>query len=68
MADPVTMGRLKAIAAERGVSLATVVREALEAKADEYLPRQTWIGMLDSGAPRNVAGTLGVERIPVEDR
>ena len=56
------------LAEERGVSLATVVREALEDKAQEYRPKQTWIGMLDSGAPSDVAGTLAVERVPVEDR
>ena len=68
MADEVTMSKLKGLARERGVSLATVVREALEAKAMEYRPSPTWIGMFDSGAPRDVAGTLAVERVPVEDR
>jgi hypothetical protein len=68
MAEAIVMDRLKALAKERGVSLATVVREALEDKAKQYRPKPTWIGMFDSGAPSDVAGTLGVERVPVEDR
>ena len=67
MADAMGMSRLKALAKERGVSLATVVREALEDKAKEYRPKQTWIGMVDSGLP-GIAETLAVERVPVEDR
>jgi len=68
MADPIVMERLKALAKERGVSLATVVREALEEKVQDYRPKPTWIGMFDSGEPSNIAGTLAVERVPVEDR
>jgi hypothetical protein len=68
MADGITMNKLKGLAKERGVSLATVVREALEDKATEYRPKQTWIGMFDSGAPSDIASTLAVERVPVEDR
>ncbi len=68
MADPVVMERLKALAKERGVSLAAVVREALEEKSREYRPKHTWIGMFDSGDPVGIAHTLAVERVPVEDR
>ena len=68
MADAIVMNRLKALAKERGVSLATVVREALEDKAKEYRPKQTWIGMVASGEPSDIASTLAVERVPVEDR
>ena len=68
MADPVVMERLKALAKERGVSLASVVREVLEDKAKEYRLMQTWIGMFDSGEPSDIASTLAVERVPVEDR
>jgi hypothetical protein len=67
MADQVVMDRLKALAKDRGVSLATVVREALEQKAQEYRPKQTWVGMFDSGLP-GIADTLATERVPVEDR
>ena len=68
MADPIVMERLKGLAAERGVSLATVVREALEEKAREYRPKPTWIGMFSSGEPTDDASTLATERVPVEDR
>jgi Ribbon-helix-helix protein, copG family len=67
MADPIVMERLKALARERGVSLASVVREALEEKAKDYRPEHTWIGMFDSGLP-GIADTLASERVPVEDR
>jgi predicted transcriptional regulator len=33
MADPIVMERLKALAAERGVSVSALIREALEQKA-----------------------------------
>ena len=68
MADPIVMERLKALAKERGVSLATVVREALEEKAKDYRPWPKSIGMFDSGEPTDVASTLATERVPVEDR
>jgi len=68
MADQLTMNKLKGLARERGVSLATVVREALEEKAMAYLPKPTWIGMFDSGDTSDVAGTIAVEPVPVEDR
>ena len=67
MADPITMNRLKGLAAERGVSLATVVREALEEKAQGYRPKPLSLGMFDSGLP-GIADTLASERVPVEDR
>ena len=67
MADPIVMERLKALAKERGVSLAAVVREALEEKAKDYRPKPTWIGMFDSGLP-GIADTLASDRVPVEDR
>ena len=44
MADPETLRRLRALARERGVSFAEIVREALEAKADEHHPRPTIFG------------------------
>ena len=68
MADQGVMDRLKALAKERGVSLATVVREALEDKARDYRPKPTWIGMFESDEPSDIAGTLAVDRVPVEDR
>ncbi len=67
MADPVVMDRLKALAKERGVSLASVVREALEQKSREFRPKPLSLGMFDSGLP-GIADTLATERVPVEDR
>lgn len=68
MADPVVMDRLKALARERGVSLASVVREALEEKSRAHRPKPLSLGMFDSGEPSDIASTLAVERVPVEDR
>jgi Ribbon-helix-helix protein, copG family len=69
MADPIVMERLKALAKERGVSLATVVREALEEKAKDYRPKPKSIGMFAStGEPTDIASTMATERVPVEDR
>jgi len=67
MADQITMNKLKGLAQERGVSLATVVREALEEKAKTYRPKPLSLGMFDSGLP-GIADTLATERVPVEDR
>ena len=68
MADPIVMERLKALARERGVSLATVVREALKEKVKDYRPKPTFIGMFSSDEWHDFASTVGSERVPVEDR
>lgn len=67
MADSIVMERLKSLAAERGVSLATVVREALEEKSREHRPRHTWIGLFASSEPSDIASTLATERVPPRD-
>jgi hypothetical protein len=41
--------QLRRIAAERRVSLATVIREALEEKAQSHRPRPRSLGLGDSG-------------------
>ncbi len=41
--------RLRRVAAERGISLAAVVREALEEKAKTYRPWPRSLGIGDSG-------------------
>ena len=41
--------RLRRIAAERRVSIASVVREALEKEAAAYRPKLTSLGIADSG-------------------
>lgn len=49
MADAHTLNRLRALARDRGVSLAQVVREALEEKAQQYRPKPKSLGAFDSG-------------------
>jgi hypothetical protein len=61
--DQQTMDRLKALALDRGVSLATIVREALEDKAKEYRPKPKSIGIFASGGS-DIATTEAAERVP----
>lgn len=63
MADSETLERLRALARDRGKSLAEVVREALDEKAKEYRPKPTFLGIASSGRT-NVAGTAATERVP----
>ena len=44
-----TLERLKTRAAARKVSMATLIREALDEKAEEDQPAPTFIGIFDSG-------------------
>ena len=41
--------RLRRIAAERGVSMATIIREAIDEKADRLTPRPRSLGVGASG-------------------
>lgn len=63
MASEETMLKLKALARERHVSLGVVVREALEAKASEFRPPLTCIGIGNSGSS-NISSTEATERVP----
>lgn len=63
MADEGTVRRLRALAEDRGVSFAEVVREAMEDKAREYRPRPKSLGAGSSGR-RDVSGKAGVGRTP----
>ncbi|MEX2458200.1 MAG: CopG family transcriptional regulator [Actinomycetota bacterium] len=54
MADEETLERLRGLARDRGVSFAEVAREALEAKAAEYRPKLSWLGMFE-GPPGDAA-------------
>jgi hypothetical protein len=47
-ADRELLARLRALARERKVSLAEVVREALDEKAKEFRPKPKIIGMFSS--------------------
>jgi plasmid stability protein len=53
-----TRERLRLIAAERGVSMATVIREAIEDKVATYRPRPRSLGIGASGIP-DTARTSG---------
>lgn len=63
MADPEVIDRLRALARQRGTSLAEVTREALEAKASEYQPAPTCFGIGDSGRG-DLSSVAGVGRTP----
>jgi len=63
MADPEVTERLRRLAAERGVSFATVVREALEEKAKSYRPRPSSVGSGQS-SPAATARNAGSRRQP----
>lgn len=64
MADDATLERLRLIASSRRVSLATVVREALEAKAATYLPRPKSLGAGESSPARKAAGDTNDRQPP----
>ncbi len=49
MADDVLLDRLRAIAREEGVSLAEVIREGMELRAQRSRPTVTFIGIGRSG-------------------
>lgn len=66
MADPIVMEQLKALAAERGVSLSMLIREALKEKAGEYRPKPSFLGMFDSGRT-DTSTTIATDRLPPWD-
>ncbi len=47
--DDDTRKRLRRIAVERGVSMATIIREAIDEKADRHAPRPRSLGIGASG-------------------
>lgn len=49
MADEQVLDRLRAIARQQGVSLADVIRDALERRANEFRPRPRSLGIGASG-------------------
>lgn len=53
------MERLRQLAAERGVSLATVIREALAQKAQTWHPKPRSLGIGDSGRTDIARRTAG---------
>jgi len=63
MAEAEVLNRLRALARDRGTSMAEVVREALEEKAREYRPKPKSLGIAASGRP-DTARTVATERVP----
>jgi hypothetical protein len=63
MAEEHVLDRLRALARDRGVSFAEVVREALDEKAAEFRPRPRSLGVADSGRG-DIASTTATERVP----
>lgn len=51
MADDALLDRLRAIAAEEGVSLAEVIREGMELRAQRSRPMLTFVGSIATGRP-----------------
>jgi hypothetical protein len=63
MADAETLEKLRALARDRGVPFAEVVREALSDKAAEYRPRPESLGVGRS-TPTRTGATKGSRRQP----
>jgi hypothetical protein len=55
--------RLRMIAAEKGTSMASVIREAIEEKVEGYRPKPRSLGIGDSGHT-DTARRAGTERVP----
>lgn len=51
MAEDALLERLRAIAAEEGVSLAEVIREGMELRAQRSRPALTFVGSIATGRP-----------------
>lgn len=49
--DPETRSRLRRIAAERGVSMAALIREAIDLTIEQHAPRPRSLGVGASGVP-----------------
>ena len=63
MAEEQTLEQLRDLARERGVSLGTVIREALQAKAAERRPVPRSLGIASSRAGRT-SETTASGRVP----
>jgi hypothetical protein len=49
--DRATRARLRRIAAERGMSMAALIREAIEETIERHAPKPRSLGVAASGAP-----------------
>jgi hypothetical protein len=63
VANEEVLEKLRALARQRGVSFAEVVREAVEEKAGEYRPQPKSLGIGASGRS-DVSSVAGVGRSP----
>jgi len=59
--DAATRRRLRRIAAERGISMAAVIREAIDATIDQHAPKPRSLGVGASGTA-DTARSAGDER------
>ena len=65
IADEEVLERLRRLAADRRVSLATIIREALDEKAKTYRPKPRILGMGDSGRS-DISRRIGEEHFEPE--
>ena len=63
MAEATVLTRLRLLAREQGKSFAEIAREALRAKAAEYRPKPSCLGVGDSGRS-DLSRAAGVGRTP----
>ena len=49
--DPETRRRLRRIAADRGISMAAVIREAIDEAVERHAPKPRSLGVAASGSP-----------------
>jgi hypothetical protein len=59
--DVETRRRLRRIAAERGISMAALIREAIDDTLERHAPRPRSLGVASSGT-RDTARRTGLER------
>jgi len=66
--DQETRRRLRRIAAERGVSMAAVIREAIDEAVERHAPKPRSLGIGASGTPDTARRTADVRPEPREWR
>jgi hypothetical protein len=64
VADERTLDQLKALARDRGISFAQIIREALEAKATQFRPKPESLGIAASRRGSRTSERAGVGRTP----
>jgi hypothetical protein len=64
MADDALLDRLRTIAHEEGVSLAEVIREGMELRAQRSRPALTFVGSIATGRPGHRTSEAAAELRP----